>query len=373
MVNRKETLRKARYLTDDENDDEYHTARDVNGMKSIDSQKEEQTDDESYGSYGSRQRSNISKKEVRAIVKFALKEASTISKLNKEEEPTASSGSFDSSGQAIPRSELKLFIACAIAYIIFLAFIFTVLLQHVKTELPYIDLQLFSKMTSRDLQSNGAVGLPPYNGTTVEAVATCVTADDEEGLKNAIDRELRPIRSPARDKLLRMIAVREVSAMDSIIDTADDGDSATTYMAFWSTSYNGKVSPFSPRYASCFMVASHTYDIELEIIDWIVTNKQQLVGARYCNCGLSICPRLCFMYEMTERQFPIFEPGEFTVGHSVALHRLLAKSAVKKAMQVQKQEPMFGSALRDRFYPQLARLSWDVPKPYGVGKKESEA
>lgn len=228
-----------------------------------------------------------------------------------------------------------LFLLSLLAFFSFLAYR-KVRDQYENLNRPLNDLHSFavSEIANNDLA--GVADLT-VDGLKLYAQATCMKADSAEALRNALRKQLMDLPNDVREQIIEAAVIEGMettnSRQNAEADTVDTGK-AYSYIAFWSTTYNGERALTEATYSTCIMAAGVDIKIGEDLAGFDVVSQEVQKGLRPCECNMFWCKALCPEYGTVTSKRPIFKRHKLKLKDQVELHRWMVKQAVDRAQSL---------------------------------------
>eukprot|EP00188_Purpureofilum_apyrenoidigerum_P001736 Plantae.Rhodophyta-Purpureofilum_apyrenoidigerum.ctg19855.p1 GENE.Plantae.Rhodophyta-Purpureofilum_apyrenoidigerum.ctg19855~~Plantae.Rhodophyta-Purpureofilum_apyrenoidigerum.ctg19855.p1 ORF type:complete len:324 (-),score=25.25 Plantae.Rhodophyta-Purpureofilum_apyrenoidigerum.ctg19855:87-947(-) len=247
-----------------------------------------------------------------------------------------------------------------------------------RAEAPYAALRSFAER--HDVQNPlEAVGDLRVDQMKLFAQATCVQGPGLEIVRRALRKQLRGVPDSVVEAIVDSALIEGVSAQNSVQNTTagiENDGRAYSYLAFWSTEYNGDHTVIAAAYSTCVMVSGVEILVGEDVAEWETSVQPRLVGHQPCHCGFLSCAQ-CPIYQESTTKRPIMKRHRLTLQNQLDLHRWMVKSAVDQARYlVETREGTIGNAKRlttssDYNY---ATLGWSPPDTYTFhgGKQPAE-
>mmetsp|Transcript_2977 Transcript_2977/g.9118 ORF Transcript_2977/g.9118 Transcript_2977/m.9118 type:complete len:287 (+) Transcript_2977:66-926(+) len=237
-----------------------------------------------------------------------------------------------------------------------------------RAEAPYAALRSFAER--HDVQDPlKAVGELRVDQMKLFAQAACVQGPDLEVTRGALRKQLRGVPESVVEAIVDSALIEGVSAQNSVQNTTAGIESdgrAYSYLAFWSTEYNGEHAVMAAIYSTCVMVSGVEILVGEDVAEWETSVQPRLVGYQPCHCGFVSCAQ-CPIYQESTTKRPIMKRHRLTLQNQLDLHRWMVKSAVDQARYlVATREGIADGVKRvtKNSDPRYASLGWTPPEAY---------
>lgn len=258
------------------------------------------------------------------------------------------------------------------------AFVMLYIGQIRRAEAPYFALRSFVERENvdRDLAEVGDLRVDEMK---LFAQAACVQGQDLQMVKKALRVQMRGVPANVVDEIVESALVEGVSTQNTVQNTTTgveaDGK-AYSYLAFWSTEFNGDHAVFAATYSTCVMVSGVQIEVGEEVSEWETSVQSRLVAYQPCQCGWLRCAQCPVFKEVTTKR-PIMKRHRLTLRNQLDLHRWMVKRAVDQAaLLVETRKSIGGSWIQKDTPFALKAPEWEAPRShvyYGSDGHKSNA